>query len=116
MTAQQQVLLPPELPDASKGVLYVQNLKDPVEGLVAQYANATANDKVEFVVTTSTGNNWVDSITLTTGFVFPFVFAIPKATFAKNLVSGATATLRYTITTASGNSVVSPVLTVYLKP
>ncbi|MHC8383666.1 hypothetical protein [Pseudomonas sp. LB3P14] len=115
MTAQQQVLLPPALPDASNGVLYMNKLKDPVQGLVHQYENAAAEDKVELVVTTSTGNNWFGSITLTPGFVFPFVFAIPKATFAKNLVSGATAKLHYTITKA-GNSALSPPLTVSLEP
>lgn len=115
MTAQQQVLLPPELPDAINGVLYVHNLKDPVQGRVHQYENAAANDKVEFVVTTSTGNNWDGSFILGSGAEFPIVFAIPKATFEKDLVLPASATLRYTITNASGNQVVSPVLTVRLE-
>ena len=115
MTAQQKILSAPVLPDASNGVLYVHNLKDPVKGLVNQYENAAANDKIEFVVTTSTGNNWVGSFILGSGAVFPIVFAIPKATFEKDLVLPASATLHYTIINASGNQVVSPVLTVRLE-
>ncbi|WLG51746.1 hypothetical protein [Pseudomonas sp. FP1742] len=118
MTAQQQVLAPPVLKEAINGVLYVGQLTGPVaHGSVAPYLNATEGDKVEFTVQTSTGNSWDRTITLTT-IGSPIDFAIPKATFAEKLKPGATATatLNYTITRASGDSVPSLDLTVQIKP
>ncbi|RON25903.1 MULTISPECIES: hypothetical protein [Pseudomonas] len=117
MTAQQQVLPPPVLPDASNGVLYVDNLKDPVRGDVPPYANATVGDRVELTVKTSTNNQWRGSFVLTeSSLEKPVIFGILKETFAKGLIAGASATLYYTITHAFSNPIVSPPLTVYLKP
>jgi hypothetical protein len=116
MTAQQQVLLPPELPDAINGVLYVDNLTDPVQGVVPPHANATVGDIVKLTVKTSTNNQWHESSVLTASSLGqPVEFSIPKETFVKGLIAGASATLHSTITNASGNQVVSPVLTVRLE-
>lgn len=116
MTAQQQVLLPPVLPDAFNDVLYVHNLTDPVRGVVPPHANATVGDRVELTVKTSTNNQWHGSFVLTASSLGkPVVFDILKETFAKGLIAGASATLYYTVTNAFSPPVVSPVLTVRLE-
>ena len=117
MTAQQKALAAPVLKEAVEGVLYVHNLIDAAHGEVGPYPYAAAGDKVEFTVQTSTGNTWVYSIIVTPDSVGkPVTFAIPKETFAKGLVPDATAKLRYSVTTASGNPAVSVDLVVQLKP
>lgn len=117
MTAQQQVLAPPVLKEAVNGVLYVGQLGPVAHGRVEPYLDATEGDKVEFTVQTSTGNSWKDTIVLTKLIIGRSIdFAIPKATFAEKLKPGATATLHYTITRASGNPVPSQDLTVQIKP
>jgi hypothetical protein len=117
MTVQQKALEAPVLKEAVEGVLYVHNLIDAAHGEVRPYSYSAAGDKVEFTVQTSTGNTWVYSIIVTPGSVGePVTFAIPKETFAKGLVPDATAKLRYSITSVSGNSVYSPDLVVQLKP
>jgi hypothetical protein len=117
MTVQQKALEAPVLKEAVEGVLYVHNLIDPAHGVVWPYPYAEAGDDVEFTVQTSTGNTWVDSITLTQASVGnPVIFALPKETFAKGLVPDATAKLRYSVTSTSGNQADSADLDVQLKP
>ena len=117
MTAQQKALEAPMLKEAVEGVLYVHNLIDPAHGVVWPYPYAAPGDNVEFTVQTSTGNTWVDSITLTQASVgYPVMFAIPKVTFEKGLAPDATAKLRYKVTNVAGNPADSADLVVQLKP
>lgn len=115
MTAQQSVIAAPVLTEAVGGVLFISKLSDPTFAEVPSYANAQPGDVIELTTNTSTGNQWQGQIVLTSPS-FPLRFAIPKGTFAQNVVSGATANLYYKITSPSGNSVNSPVLTVQLQP
>ncbi|WLI11846.1 MULTISPECIES: hypothetical protein [Pseudomonas] len=116
MTAQLKTLSAPQLREAIKSVLFVDNLIDPAHGEVPPYANATVGDKVEFTVQTSTGNSWTHLIILTQALVGSLiVFDIPKNIFEKNLTPDATATLRYSVTSASGNTALSPDLLVKLE-
>ena len=117
MTVQQKALVAPVLEEAVEGVLYVDNLIGPAHGVVSPYPYAAPGDNVEFTVQTSTGNTWVYSITLTQASVGnPVIFAIPKVTFEKGLALDATAKLRYSVTSASGNQADSADLVVQLKP
>ncbi|MCH4900288.1 MULTISPECIES: hypothetical protein [unclassified Pseudomonas] len=116
MTAQQSVVAAPDLEEAVKGVAYIEKLSDPTPASVSQYFEAAIGDVIEMLVSTSTGSNWSSKYTLSQP-LFPVTFDIPKSTFANNLVSGATANLRYTIAkTGSPDVVTSPTLTVRLEP
>ena len=115
MTAQIKALAEPALKEAVKGVLYVGKLKEDAHAEVAPYQNSAAGDEVVLYVTTSTGNNFDEKITLSPGTVGQLlIFAIPKSTFEKNLARGATAKLHYTVSRA-GNVSHSQVLTVQLE-
>jgi hypothetical protein len=116
MTAQLKTLDKPSLPNAVGDVLYVHNLPDPTPGVVPSYGNATQGDVVKFRVVTSTGNTWQESYVLIAGDVGkPITFQIKKETFEKNLTSGATADVHYTLTRGTGRPVQSPVLQVRLE-
>lgn len=116
MTAQQSVVAAPDLVEAVNGVAYIKKLSDPTPASVSQYTEAAIGDVIEMLVSTSTGSNWNSQRVLIQP-LFPVIFDIPKSTFTNNLVSGATANLRYRITkVGSPNVVTSPTLTVRLEP
>ncbi|CAI8874257.1 DUF3277 domain-containing protein [Pseudomonas sp. IT-347P] len=114
MTAQVNALAKPVLKEAKEGVLYVGKLERNAHGEVT-YENSAVGDLVTLYVETSTGNNFKDDIKLNAATIgTPLLFAIPKDIFEKNLVPGATAKLRYTVSRAANVSV-SPVLEVRLE-
>ncbi|UZE18844.1 hypothetical protein LOY70_04405 [Pseudomonas sp. B21-054] len=96
-------LAKPYFSHATEGVVDVPKLPDPAKAEVRQYQPQYPGDMVEFHVTTSTGNTWTDTVTVTADKPFPLGFAIPKSTFEKGLTAGATAQMYYTIFSEGGN-------------
>jgi hypothetical protein len=114
MNAQVKALAVPVLREAVEGVLNVGKLEGEAHGEVT-YENSAVGDVVALHVETTTGNSFEDQITLNAATVGTLlIFAIPKDVFEKELVPGATASLRYSVTRASNISE-SPVLTVQLE-
>ncbi|WP_249384249.1 hypothetical protein [Pseudomonas fluorescens] len=98
-----------------KLILFVHNLVDPAHGEVQSYPNVSKGDKITFEVSTSTGNEYSRELTVGSPADAPFVFEILKKVFAEEFVTGATATLSYSVQTSSGNTAQSAKLLVYLK-
>ncbi|NYH08087.1 hypothetical protein [Pseudomonas moraviensis] len=115
MTAQQKALNAPILKEAEAGVLHVHKLKDHATAQIFVTApNVKPGDKIDLTVKTTTGNAWNEQIIVRS---VPSVLEslIEKDIFAKNLTSGASAKLSYTVTTASGGVEHSDELVVKLE-
>lgn len=117
MTAQQKVLAALRLKEATpEGVLKLSGFTGPAHGEIAPYANMTAGDEIESTVLTSTGNSEIYKTIVTHAMVGrSTIVQIRREVFEKNLVPGATAKLRYSVTSASGNTAHSPDLVVKLE-
>jgi hypothetical protein len=106
----------PTLSDAKDEALRVSQLGDTTDCVVPPPdANWQKVHSIEMIVKTSTGNRWDRVIRIEEPFTEPAVFAIPKETFAENLIPEAIAEVQYSRNLGTSQEW-SKVLKVTLEP
>lgn len=93
--------------------LYVSQMKDPGQALVAHFLGATPADRIELTLKITDGI-WTEEKPPSPDSATSF--SIPKSEFVKGWAAGPVASLEYSVKYSSGKQETSPPLVIQLMP